>query len=155
MQRPTEDRFLITVSDLKNRMAVLMAGRAAEDLIFGEASTGAADDLARATDIARQIVTRFGMARELGQAVFERQAQSYLGENVVALREKDYSEATAREIDIAIKSLIDEAYERAKEVLNRRRKDLEAGTRLLLDKETITPEEFPALLPELTRQAAE
>ena len=155
MQRPTEDRFLITVSDLKNRMAVLMAGRAAEDLIFGEASTGAADDLARATDIARQIVTRFGMAKELGQAVFERQAQSYLGENVVALREKDYSEATAREIDIAIKSLIDEAYERAKEVLNRRRKDLEAGTRLLLDKETITPEEFPALLPELTRQAAE
>jgi cell division protease FtsH len=155
MQRPTEDRFLITVSDLKNRMAVLMAGRAAEDLIFGEASTGAADDLARATDIARQIVTRFGMARELGQAVFERQAQSYLGENVVALREKDYSEATAREIDLAIKSLIDEAYERAKEVLNRRRKDLEAGTRLLLDKETITPEDFPALLPEVTRQAAE
>jgi len=132
-----------------------MAGRAAEDLIFGEASTGAADDLARATDIARQIVTRFGMARELGQAVFERQAQSYLGENVVALREKDYSEATAREIDLAIKSLIDEAYERAKEVLNRRRKDLEAGTRLLLDKETITPEDFPALLPEVTRQAAE
>jgi len=155
MQRPTEDRFLITVSDLKNRMAVLMAGRAAEDLIFGEASTGAADDLARATDIARQIVTRFGMARELGQAVFERQAQSYLGENVVALREKDYSEATAREIDLAIKSLIDEAYESAKEVLNRRRKDLEAGTRLLLDKETITPEDFPALLPEVTRQAAE
>jgi len=155
MQRPTEDRFLITVSDLKNRMAVLMAGRAAEDLIFGEASTGAADDLARATDIARQIVTRFGMARELGQAVFERQGQSYLGENVVALREKDYSEATAREIDIAIKSLIDEAYESAKEVLNRRRKDLEAGTRLLLDKETITPEDFPALLPEVTRQAAE
>ena len=155
MQRPTEDRFLITVSDLKNRMAVLMAGRAAEDLIFGEASTGAADDLARATDIARQIVTRFGMAKELGQAVFERQAQSYLGENVVALREKDYSEATAREIDIAIKSLIDEAYESAKEVLNRRRKDLEAGTRLLLDKETITPEDFPALLPEVTRQAAE
>ena len=132
-----------------------MAGRAAEDLIFGEASTGAADDLARATDIARQIVTRFGMARELGQAVFERQGQSYLGENVVALREKDYSEATAREIDIAIKSLIDEAYESAKEVLNRRRKDLEAGTRLLLDKETITPEDFPALLPEVTRQAAE
>ena len=91
----------------------------------------------------------------MGQAVFERQAQSYLGENVVALREKDYSEATAREIDLAIKSLIDEAYERAKEVLNRRRKDLDAGTRLLLDRETITPEDFPALLPEVTRQAAE
>ena len=74
-----------------------MAGRAAEELIFGEISTGAADDLARATDIARQIVTRFGMIKELGQAVFERQGQSYLGDNVVGMRQKDYSEETARE----------------------------------------------------------
>jgi cell division protease FtsH len=155
MQRPTEDRFLITMSDLKNRMTVLMAGRAAEDLIFGEVSTGAADDLARATDIARQIVTRFGMNKELGQAVFERQGQSYLGDNVLSLREKDYSEDTAREIDLAVKSLIDEAYERAKAVLGERRKDLEAGTKLLLEKETITPEDFPPLLPQATRQAAE
>ncbi|MFL5258118.1 MAG: ATP-dependent zinc metalloprotease FtsH [Hyphomicrobiales bacterium] len=155
MQRPTDDRFLITLTDLKNRMAVLMAGRAAEELLFGEVSTGAADDLARATDIARQIVTRFGMNKELGQAVFERQGQSYLGDNVVALRQKDYSEDTAREIDLAIARLIDEAYERAKELLNRRRQDLEAGTRLLLERETITPEEFPPLLPEPLKQAAE
>ena len=136
-------------------MAVLMAGRAAEDLIFGEVSTGAADDLGRATDIARQIVTRFGMNKELGQAVFERQGQSYLGDNVVSLREKDYSEDTAREIDVAVKSLIDEAYERAKEVLNQRRSDLDAGAKLLLEKETITPEDFPALSPQATKQAAE
>src|SRR3712207_4899297 len=103
MQRPTEDRFLITTDGLKNRMIVLLAGRAAEDLVFGEISTGAADDLARVTDIARQIVTRFGMTKELGQAVFERQGQSYLGDNVVALRQKDYSEDTAREIDLAVK----------------------------------------------------
>jgi cell division protease FtsH len=155
MQRPTDDRFLITLTDLKNRMAVLMAGRAAEELLFGEVSTGAADDLARATDIARQIVTRFGMNKDLGQAVFERQGQSYLGDSVVALRQKDYSEDTAREIDLAIARLIDEAYERAKELLNRRRQDLEAGTRLLLERETITPEDFPPLLPEPLKQAAE
>jgi cell division protease FtsH len=146
MQRPTEDKFLITTENLKNRMVVLMAGRAAEDLIFGEISTGAADDLARATDIARQIVTRFGMAKELGQAVFERQGSSYLGDNVVGFRQKDYSEQTAREIDLAVKKLIDEAYEEAKAILKRRRRDLESGTKLLLEKETITPEDFAPLV---------
>jgi cell division protease FtsH len=146
MQRPTEDKFLITTENLKNRMVVLMAGRAAEDLIFGEISTGAADDLARTTDIARQIVTRFGMTKELGQAVFERQGSGYLGDNVVGLRHKDYSEATAREIDLAVKKLIDEAYEEAKAILKRRRKDLDTGTRLLLERETITPEDFAPLV---------
>jgi cell division protease FtsH len=145
MQRPTEDKFLITTGNLKNRMVVLMAGRAAEDLIFGEISTGAADDLARTTDIARQIVTRFGMAKELGQAVFERQTSAYLGENVMGVKQKDYSEETAREIDLAVKKLIDEAYARAKEILTRRRKDLDTGTTLLLEKETITPEDFAPL----------
>jgi cell division protease FtsH len=146
MQRPTEDKFLITLDDLKHRMVVLMAGRAAEDLIFGEMSTGAADDIARTTDIARQIVTRFGMTKELGQAVFERQGSSYLGDNVVAFRQKDYSEQTAREIDVAVKKLIDEAYERAKQILRQRKADLEAGTKLLLEKETITPEDFAPLV---------
>lgn len=145
MQRPTEDKFLITTGNLKNRMVVLMAGRAAEDLIFGEISTGAADDLARTTDIARQIVTRFGMARELGQAVFERQSSAYLGDNVVGMKQKDYSEETAREIDIAVKKLIDEAYARAKAILIKRRHELDAGTKILLTKETITPEDFPPL----------
>jgi cell division protease FtsH len=147
MQRPTEDRFLITTGDLKNRMVVLLAGRAAEDLIFGEISTGAADDLAKTTDIARQIVTRFGMAKELGQAVFERQSSSYLGDNVVAMKQKDYSEATAREIDLAVKELIDEAYARAKQILTKRKRDLEAGTKLLLERETISPEDFKPLMP--------
>jgi cell division protease FtsH len=147
MQRPTEDKFLITTGNLKNRMVVLMAGRAAEDLIFGEISTGAADDLARTTDIARQIVTRFGMASELGQAVFERQSSAYLGDNMMGLKQKDYSEETAREIDLAVKKLIDEAYARAKAILRQRRQDLDAGTALLLEKETITPEDFAPLRP--------
>ena len=88
LQRPTEDRFLITTGELKNRMVVLLAGRAAEDLVFGEISTGAADDLAKVTDVARQIVTRFGMAEELGQTVLEDTRQSYLGETAMSLREK-------------------------------------------------------------------
>ncbi|MBC7132341.1 MAG: ATP-dependent metallopeptidase FtsH/Yme1/Tma family protein [Roseovarius sp.] len=148
MQRPTEDRFLITRSDLENRMVVLLAGRAAEDLVLGEISTGAADDLARVTDIARQIVTRFGMHPDLGQAVLEAQRPSFLGEDgAPSLSPRDYSEATAREVDLAVRDLIARAYERARQVLTERRADLEAGTRLLLERETITPEDFPALRP--------
>ncbi|MGH8354316.1 MAG: ATP-dependent zinc metalloprotease FtsH [Pseudomonas sp.] len=147
MQRPTDDRFLITTQELKDRMVVLLAGRAAEELIFGEISTGAADDLAKVTDIARQIVTRFGMTAELGQAVLERQRSSFLGEHMLGIHEKDFSEATAHQVDRTVKQLIDEAYARAKAILAERRETLEAGARLLLERETITPEDFPALKP--------
>ncbi|MGO9172437.1 MAG: ATP-dependent zinc metalloprotease FtsH [Rhodomicrobium sp.] len=145
MQRPTEDRFIIERSELINRMAVLMGGRAAEEIVFGEISTGAADDLDRATDIARQMVTRFGMAEALGQRVYEPQRQAYLGEALIGTRPKDYSDETNREIDIAVRKLIDQAYEKATATLNARRKDLDQGTALLLEKETITPEDFPPL----------
>ncbi len=154
MQRPTEDKFLITTGDLKNRMVVLMAGRAAEDRIFGEISTGAADDLVRTTDIARQIVTRFGMSKNLGQAVFERQSSAYLGDSMMSVKQKDYSEETAREIDLAVKQLIDEAYARAKDILKTRAADLEAGTKILLEKENITPEDFAPLRQVSTTAAA-
>ncbi|MNL41473.1 ATP-dependent zinc metalloprotease FtsH [compost metagenome] len=126
---------------------VLMAGRAAEYLAYGQISTGAADDLARATDIARQFITRFGMSPVLGQSVLERQSATYLGERMQGVGEKDYSEQTAREVDIGIRALIEEAYGRAKALLESRRADLDAGARLLLERETLTPEEFPALLP--------
>lgn len=145
MQRPTEDRFLITTDELKNRMTVLLAGRAAEALVFGEISTGAADDLAKVTDIARQIVTRFGMSENLGQAVLEEQRSRFLGDNVLDVRPKDYSEATAREIDLTVREMIDLAYERATDILNRQRRDLDAGAKMLLEKETVTPEDFPPI----------
>ena len=147
MQRPTEDRFLITTGELKDRMVVLLAGRAAEDLIFGEFSTGAADDLAKVTDVARQIVTRFGMSEELGQVVLEEQRSSYLGDNMLNVKEKDYSEATAREVDLAVRQLIDDAYEQAKAILEKRSEDLKNGAELLLKSETITPDDFPPLRP--------
>ena len=145
MQRPTEDRFLIERGELINRMAVLMGGRASEEIVFGEISTGAADDLDRATDIARQMVTRFGMAEALGQRVYEPQRQAFLGESMIGTRPKDYSDETNREIDIAVRKLIDQAYDKAKATLNARRAELEQGTAMLLEKETITPEDFPPL----------
>jgi cell division protease FtsH len=147
MQRPTEDRFVITTGELKDRMVVLLAGRAAEDLIFGEFSTGAADDLAKVTDVARQIVTRFGMTEELGQTVLEEQRSSYLGDTMLNVKEKDYSEATAREVDLAVRQLIENAYEQAKAILEKRSKDLKKGAQLLLKNETITPDDFPPLSP--------
>jgi len=146
MQRPTEDRFVIQRSELLNRMAVLMGGRAAEEIVFGEISTGAADDIDRATDIARQMVTRFGMVEALGQRVYDSQRQSFLGEGLIGGKPKDYSDQTNREIDIAVRKLVDEAYGAAKTTLLARRKDLDEGTALLLTKETITPEDFPPLV---------
>ncbi|HEX8594803.1 MAG TPA: ATP-dependent zinc metalloprotease FtsH [Pseudomonas sp.] len=145
LQRPTEDHFLISCQNLKDRIVVLLAGRAAEFIVYGQISTGAADDLSKATDIARQLITRFGMSAELGLSVLERQNPTYLGEHPVALNQRDYSEQTAREIDLSIRTLLDEAYERAKELLARRRADLDTGAKLLLEHETLTPEEFPTL----------
>jgi len=153
LQRPTDDRYLISTQMLRDRLVVLMAGRAAEHLAFGQVSTGAADDLGRATDIARQLVTRFGMSPVLGQAVLERQQAGYLGDSLLRQERKDYSEQTAREIDLAVRGLLEEAYGRARALLEQRRDDLDAGARLLLAKETITPEEFPALQPQANEPA--
>ena len=144
LQRPTDDRFLITSSELKERMTALLAGRAAEEVIYGEVSTGAADDLAKATDVARQSVTRFGMSEKVGQAVLEEERQQWLGDGS-RLHPKDYSEATAREIDLAVRGMIDEAYRAAEDLLRSRIDDLKAGARLLLERETITPDDFQPL----------
>ncbi len=154
MTRPTEDRFLITRSELENRMVMLLAGRAAEQIAMGEISTGAADDLVRATDIARQIVTRFGMHEALGQAVLEQERGGFLGEDKASFSPRDHSEATAREVDLAVRGLLDAAYKRALGLLKERRADLEAGTKLLMERETITPEDFPPLRPETGRNDA-
>ena len=155
MTRPTEDRFLITRSELESRMVMLLAGRAAEQIAMGEVSTGAADDLVRATDIARQIVTRFGMHDVLGQAVLEQDRGGFLGEDRMSFSPRDHSEATAREVDLAVRDLLDTAYQRAIKLLEDRRGDLEAGTKLLMDRETITPDDFPPLRSVPAAQTAE
>jgi cell division protease FtsH len=145
LQRPTEDRFLITSSELKERMIALLAGRAAEEVVFGEVSTGAADDLGKATDIARESITRFGMNASVGQAVLEPQRAQWLDDNQLGVRPRDYSEATAREVDLAIRGMIDEAYQMAKEMLSADIENLKAGAKLLLERETITPADFAPL----------
>ena len=146
LQRPTEDRFLLTRRELQNRMAVLLGGRAAEQLVFDEVSTGAADDLNRATDIARNMVTRFGMHDTLGQVTYETPRQTFLGEDAAThYAEREFSEETAREIDCAVRELIAAAYEKALAVLRQNRAALEQGAKLLLEKETLTREELPPL----------
>jgi cell division protease FtsH len=144
MQRPTEDRFVIAASDLRNRIAVLMGGRAAEDLVFnGDVSTGAADDLQRATEIAIEMVTKYGMDETIGQRVYAPRAPSFLAvqDQVVSA-----AEATAREIDVAVMQLVEAGARAARAILEGRRRDLDAGAALLLAQETVTAEEFPPLL---------
>jgi cell division protease FtsH len=154
LQRPTEDRFVITFEELRDRMVVLMAGRAAEQMEFGEISTGAADDLAKVTDIARDCVTRFGMSSEVGQAVLESRQLQWLADHQPPTV-RDYSEATGREVDLAIRRLVDEAYADASELLKKHRAELLAGVELLLERETITPDDLPALRRSTPRQTEE
>jgi cell division protease FtsH len=145
LQRPTEDRYLAARSELENRLAVLFGGRAAEVLVMGELSTGAADDLAKASDLALDMVTRFGMAAEVGQVAFERPRSPFLDSAGQLHAERPHSEDTARAIDQAVRRLIDEAFKRATEILTLRRALLEEGAQHLLSKETLTEEELRPL----------
>ncbi|WP_269583709.1 ATP-dependent zinc metalloprotease FtsH [Roseibium sp. Sym1] len=150
MQRPTEDRFLLSTQDLENRMAVLMGGRAAEQIIFGEISTGASDDLQKVTEVARDIVMRYGMEADLGNRVYSAQRQNFLGQPAGDLVE--VSDQTQREIDLAIKTRVEAAFSRARQLLEAHRKDLDAGAELLLSKETLTDQDFPAIRPAAERR---
>jgi cell division protease FtsH len=144
MQRPTEDRFLLTTSELKNRIAVLMGGRAAERLIFdGDVSTGAADDLQRATEIAIEMVTKYGMDATVGQRTYAPKPQAFLPAMQDAIASA--AEATGREIDLAVRQLIEAGDACAREILQRRRKELEDGVELLIEQETLTAEQFAPL----------
>jgi cell division protease FtsH len=106
IQRPTEERYLMSRTELLRRMMVLLGGRAAEELVFGHFSTGAAGDLQKVTAIARAIVTRYGMHGDLGHVVYEKQRQNYLGQATPSIGDKSYSEATAREIDLAVRDIV-------------------------------------------------
>ncbi|MGF1644342.1 MAG: ATP-dependent zinc metalloprotease FtsH, partial [Thiotrichales bacterium] len=137
IQRPTEDRFLMTRDELKNKMAVLLGGRAAEAVIYGHLSTGAADDLARVTDIARSMVVRYGMVEALGSVAYEKDRGGLLGVAAAPPVEREYSEETAREIDCAVREFVAEAYGHAVEVLTANRVVLQAAAQELLAHETL------------------
>jgi cell division protease FtsH len=146
MQVPTEDRFLMTESELKNKIAVLLGGRAAEELIYEEASTGAHDDLTKATDIARSMIKTFGMSPKLGQISFERDRRTMLVQAPEPVaRHHDYSEETAREIDVEVRRIIDEQIERVVQLLEDRKPVLMRAARTLIAKETITGAELRAI----------
>jgi cell division protease FtsH len=145
MQLPTEDRFLMTKSELKNKIAVLLGGRAAEELIYQEVSTGAQDDLLKATDIAKSMVKSYGMSDKLGQVSFERDRQPMFlqtGQTVGG----DYSEETSREIDCEVREIIDAEFERARAVLRRYEPMLRKAAQVLLSKEVISGDELKAIL---------
>jgi cell division protease FtsH len=147
IQRPTEDRYLMTREELENKMAVLLGGRAAELLVFEEISTGAADDLAKVSDIARNMVTRFGMSDKLGQMTYEEQRPNFLGQPLGGMVQRNYSEETSREIDCAVRELTDKAREKALQLLQTYREQLERGAKLLLEKETLREDELAQFIP--------
>ncbi|OGA49489.1 MAG: cell division protein FtsH [Betaproteobacteria bacterium RIFCSPLOWO2_12_FULL_62_13] len=150
IQRPTEDRFLMTRAELENKMAVLLGGRASEHVVFGHLSTGAADDLVKVTGIARSMVTRFGMVEKLGHVAYEADRPAFLDIPGAGLRQREFSEETAREIDCAVREIVKHAFDKALAIVTERRGVLEQGAQLLLQKETLIEEDLKPFRQELS-----
>ena len=145
LQLPTEDRYLMTKTELLDRLAVLLGGRVSEEIIFGEISTGAHNDLQRATDIATSMVKEFGMSEKLGYVTFEKEKQPlFLPSSLFPTRE--YSEDTAKQIDEEVKKIVDETYLRVREILTAKKDKLEELARLLLEKEVVEEADLKKIL---------
>ena len=147
MQRPTEDRFLMSRQELEDKMAVLMGGRAAEMVLGDDVSTGASDDLAKATDISRGMVLRFGMDAALGPVAWDTEQGNFLQQQGMFWQRRHYSEQTAHDIDVAVRAHLDAALERALEILRGNRAALDAGAEALLAHETLSGDEIPRPTP--------
>jgi cell division protease FtsH len=145
LQLPTEDRYLMTKTELLDRLAVLLGGRVAEEIVFGEISTGAHNDLQRATDIATSMVKEYGMSEKLGYVTFEKEKRPLFLPTSL-LSPKEYSEETAKQIDAEVKKIIDESYQKVKEILTSRRDNLEELARLLLEKEVVEEAELKKIV---------
>jgi cell division protease FtsH len=145
LQLPTEDRYLVTKEDLLDRICVMFGGRVAEELVCGDISTGAHDDLTRATETARQMVTRLGMSEKLGAMTFGRQQTSRFLDGL-GMEERTYSEETARAIDAEIRAILEGQHRRATEILTRERDVLERMTRRLIEIETLDRAELESIL---------
>ena len=158
IQRPTEDRYLMSKQELENKMTVLMGGRAAEKIIFNHLSTGAADDIARATEIARSMVTRYGMEARLGHVSYDTESPSLLGGSpgqINPFAHPNYSDDTAKQIDRAIGHLVNNAFERATRILTANETLLNEGALALLAQETLNETEITALFAKLQTFASE
>jgi cell division protease FtsH len=142
---PTEDKFLTTRAELNDTMAMTLGGRAAEEIVFEEITTGASNDLEKVTATAKQMVMRFGMSERLGPRVFGHDhGMPFLGREFSA--EPDYSDEIAREIDDEIRRIVESAHQRARDILTTRRRSLEVISEILVKRETIEKDEFEALL---------
>jgi cell division protease FtsH len=142
---PTEDKFLTTRAELNDTMAMTLGGRAAEEIVFGEITTGASNDLEKVTETAKQMVMRFGMSERLGPRVFGHdRSQPFLGREFSA--EPDYSDEVAREIDDEVRRIVEDAHQTSKDILSEHREQLDTISKILLERETIEADEFIALL---------
>ena len=148
LQKPTEDRYLMTKAELLDRIAILLGGRVSEEIIFNEISTGAQNDLEKATEIAKMMVKEYGMSAKMGLVTYEQGDRPlFLGGGFAA--KKEHSEETAREIDLEIKKIIDESSERARNILTEKKEILKGMANTLMEKEVIEGDELKKLLEEL------
>ncbi len=146
LQLPIEDKFLMSKLDIENQIKILMGGRIAEEIVFGSITSGASNDIEKATDLARNYVCRFGMSQELGTRKYGKSDNYvFLGRDY-SDHSKDYSEGTAREIDLEIKRLIDESYTAAKDILMGKRDQLDAVATVLMEVEVLENAQFEAIL---------
>jgi len=142
---PQEDKFLTTRTSLMDTLAMTLGGRAAEELVFDEVTTGAANDLEKVTGTAKNMIMRYGMSEKLGpRTLGHRQDQPFLGRDMG--HDADYSQEIAREIDDEIRRIIEDAHERARQVLSERMEELHRISKILLERETIDAEQFVKLL---------
>src|SRR5205823_4687348 len=149
---PTEDRYMQTKQALLEEIAMTLGGRAAEELVFNEVTTGAANDLEKVTSTAKQMVMRFGMSEKLGPRVLGRNHDMpFLGREMGA--EPDYSEEVAREIDDEIRRIIEEAHDHATRVLKEHGDELHRISAILIERETIDKDQFERLLAGETEEA--
>jgi len=143
---PDEDREMVSRNKLQDRMTVALGGRAAEELVFDDITSGASSDIQSVTQIARQMVMRLGMSEKLGTRVYgQKEELVFLGREIS--EQKDYSEAVAEEIDREVARLVSQAYKRSQEILAKYRKELQAIAEKLIEVETLTREEFEKLIP--------
>jgi len=151
-QLPTEDRYLMTREELLDRLSVLLGGRVAEELVFGDISTGAQNDLQRATDIARSMVTEYGMSEKLGLVTYAKERRPLFPDAGFSPA-KEYSDETAREIDAEVSRLMEEAHERVRKILTEKKHQLEVIAQTLLEKETILGDELKDLIEKSSASA--
>jgi cell division protease FtsH len=145
LQLPTEDRYVMTRSELLDRITVFLGGRVAEELIFQEMTTGAADDLKKTTELARRMVTDFGMSEALGPISLGRKyEQPFLGRDI--MEDRNYSEQVASQIDKELSTIIDDCYQRAKQLLTENSEQMRAVVKVLLEKETLSGEQVRAIM---------